>query len=350
VTKPAGPQGAPKWLAGARRWWRRLRFPLGLALVALGVWVVSDKSSELSGATAALAHLRWGWIGVAAVAEFLSYVAYAQIQRELLAAGGVATPRLRVTALTFAGNTIQTALPAGPVLAAGFSFRQYRLMGADELLAGWVVVGTAVTAFLAISVLAGVGLAAAASAGSFFDLVTAIVGVIAVAVALALVWVYRVKLRRPAIAAIRLVQRLVHRPSGAAEEVVDRFLVHLAAVVPTGGQWARAWLAGVCNWVADCSCLAIAYAAIGVTPPWQGLLLAYCAAQLATNLPITPGGLGVVEGSLTVALTQFGGGQATTVAAVILYRLISFWSPIPIGALSYVGLRLSQRGPKEASA
>jgi uncharacterized protein (TIRG00374 family) len=59
--------------------------------------------------------------------------------------------------------------------------------------------------------------------------------------------------------------------------------------------------------------------------------LAYAAGQLAANLPITPGGLGVVEGSLTIALVAYGGGQASTVAAVLVYRLISFWALLPPG-------------------
>ena len=41
-------------------------------------------------------------------------------------------------------------------------------------------------------------------------------------------------------------------------------------------------------------------AAVHAPVPWRGILLAYGAGQLAVNLPVTPGGLGVVEGSLTV--------------------------------------------------
>ena len=50
----------------------------------------------------------------------------------------------------------------------------------------------------------------------------------------------------------------------------------------------------------------------------------------AANLPITPGGLGVVEGSLTIALVQFGGAEVSTVAAVLLYRILSFWAELPL--------------------
>jgi len=77
--------------------------------------------------------------------------------------------------------------------------------------------------------------------------------------------------------------------------------------------------------------------------PWRGLLVAYGAAQVAANLPITPGGLGVVEGSLTIALVAYGGSTASTVAAVVLYRLLSFWVPVPLGWVAWAGLRVDAR-------
>ena len=73
------------------------------------------------------------------------------------------------------------------------------------------------------------------------------------------------------------------------------------------------------------------FPAIGATVPWKGLLLAYGAGQLAATLPITPGGLGVVEGSITIALVAFGGVETTTVDAVLIYRFISFWLVLAVG-------------------
>jgi uncharacterized protein (TIRG00374 family) len=93
------------------------------------------------------------------------------------------------------------------------------------------------------------------------------------------------------------------------------------------------------SWLADISVLAVAFLALGAHPPWLGLLLAYCAGQIASSLPITPGGLGVVEAGLTVALVAFGGCTAATLAAVLLYRLISHWLIIPTGGLAWLLLR-----------
>jgi uncharacterized protein (TIRG00374 family) len=88
---------------------------------------------------------------------------------------------------------------------------------------------------------------------------------------------------------------------------------------------------GVGNWLLDCACFAMMFLAVHAPIPWKGLLLAYGAGQLAATLPITPGGLGAVEGSITIALVAFGGVRATTVDAVLIYRLISFWLILVIG-------------------
>jgi uncharacterized protein (TIRG00374 family) len=73
--------------------------------------------------------------------------------------------------------------------------------------------------------------------------------------------------------------------------------------------------------------------------------LAYCAGQIAASLPVTPGGIGVVEGSITLALVAFGGAETITLAAVLLYRLIAYWGCIPAGGLAWLILRATSRAP-----
>jgi len=98
-------------------------------------------------------------------------------------------------------------------------------------------------------------------------------------------------------------------------------------------------------WVADVAVLAVAFLALHSTPPWTGLLLAYCAGQIAASMPVTPGGIGVVEGSITLALVAFGGDKTVTLAAVLLYRLITYWGCIPAGGLTWLVLRATSRAP-----
>jgi uncharacterized protein (TIRG00374 family) len=68
---------------------------------------------------------------------------------------------------------------------------------------------------------------------------------------------------------------------------------------------------------------------------WQEVLAAFSFVRLLSAIPITPGGVGVVELGLTATLVAAGGGDARVVAAVLVYRLLTFVLPIPVGAVSY---------------
>src|SRR5205823_11627279 len=153
--------------------------------------------------------------------------------------------------------------------------------------------------------------------------------------------------------AVRATQRIAHRPKGDARALVDDVWRRLTTVTPSRPTWALGFSFAAANWLWDALALALASAAVGTGVPWRTLLLAYGAAQLAINLPITPGGLGVVEGSLTIALVAYGGNQEATVATVVLYRLISFWGLLALGWIAWAVLALQARrsgGPEEAES
>jgi putative heme transporter len=320
------------------RFWRPFRVVAGFVLLGVAIWVIAGKSSELAGTGAFLNQIRWAWLAPAAVAELVSYLTMAALQRILLVAGQTRARLPRVALVTFSGSAIQAALPVGAAFAGLYEFRQYQMIGADEVLAGWVVIASAVTSFVTLAAMAGVGLALAASTGSTFDLVGAILGVLCLTGLALIAWARRAALFRWTTKAVVTAERRMQRPAGHWSEPFGKVLERMRSIAPSRPQWALAMMWATASWLADCACLACAYIAVSTAVPWQGLLLAYCAGQLAVNLPITPGGLGVVEGSLTMALVAFGGGEAATVAAVLLYRILSFWLPLPIGAGCWVAL------------
>jgi putative heme transporter len=68
---------------------------------------------------------------------------------------------------------------------------------------------------------------------------------------------------------------------------------------------------------------------------WVEVLAAFAFIRLVSALPITPGGLGVVELGLTAVLVSAGGPEAQVVAAVLVYRALTYLLPIPIGLAAY---------------
>jgi uncharacterized membrane protein YbhN (UPF0104 family) len=69
---------------------------------------------------------------------------------------------------------------------------------------------------------------------------------------------------------------------------------------------------------------------------WQEALAAFAFVRLISVVPITPGGLGVVELGLTAALIAAGGAEAQVVAGVLVFRALTFALPIPVGLVAYL--------------
>jgi uncharacterized membrane protein YbhN (UPF0104 family) len=63
---------------------------------------------------------------------------------------------------------------------------------------------------------------------------------------------------------------------------------------------------------------------------------AWALVRLLGSLPITPGGIGVVELGLTGALVGFGGANDAVVAAVLLYRVLTVVPTLVLGLLAGV--------------
>jgi uncharacterized protein (TIRG00374 family) len=301
------------------------------AAFAVGAWAVAGKRDELAGASVYLEDLKAAWVVAALAAEAVAILSFAVLQQRLLRAGQVRLRLPALTAITLAGNAIENSFPGGTAWSAVWAYRQFRHRGASELLSGWTLVAATALSQITLVGLAAAGLLAAGSQGSSLDLVEVIAIVVAITGGLIALWRQRRVLMTLTAGVVRLSQRLFGRPAGDPRQLVGDVLTRVTRVSPSREDWLVAGGLALGNWVWDCGCLVAAFLAVGAPVPWRALLLAYGAAQLAANLPITPGGLGVVEGSLTIALVAYGGAEASTVAAVLLYRLIAFWALLPAG-------------------
>ena len=97
-------------------------------------------------------------------------------------------------------------------------------------------------------------------------------------------------------------------------------------------------------WLVLVACLHV----VGVTTDEVSLLESFAAwalVRLLTAIPITPGGLGVVELGLTGTLVGFGGARDQVIAAVLLYRALTFLPPLPLGLLA--GLTFRRAHPED---
>jgi uncharacterized membrane protein YbhN (UPF0104 family)/pimeloyl-ACP methyl ester carboxylesterase len=349
---------------GSRTWpprYRRSRKRMLCTAAAMAVLAgaVVAKWSAVAGSVAVLGHLRWAWVPAAIMLEWASMVAFARTLRRLLTAGRARFRLLPMLATVYAANAVSVSVPlAGPELATAFTFRRITRQGADAPLAGWSLLAGGVASTAAVALVLAVG---GLASGNVLAAATAIPGgVLAAAVLVAFAGAarrprLRSALERPASWVLQHGSRLVHRPVADPGQVIRVWAGRLGELrlSPAGWMKVTGWAAA--NWLADAGVLAVSILAVGAAVPWPDLLLAYGAGIAAQSFSVTPGGLGVAEGTLSLALVAAGLHASQALAAVLLYRLVSFWLVTLAGWLILLWLRHrggmppAPRGPDTAA-
>jgi uncharacterized membrane protein YbhN (UPF0104 family) len=290
-----------------------IRLLVGAAFLAAAAVVVAGRRHELLGAGSLIGEVRPLWLLVAIAAEALSVLAVMYEQQRLLKAGGVSIRTGSLAGITLAANALGTTLPGGQAWATVFTYRQYGRKGATPGVATWTLVASD----------------NGPSPAWGLWLLVGVTAVIAIGMAFALR--HPRPFVRVIVRVVRAAGRLTRRSTERVALAVERATGQMLHVRPTAGTWTSAFVFASLNWLADCGCLCAAFLGIGAPVPWRGLLLAYAAGQLVTAAALTPGGIGVVEGSLTATLVAYGAGDVSTIAAVLLYRMISYWLLLAIG-------------------
>jgi uncharacterized membrane protein YbhN (UPF0104 family) len=332
---------------------RALSAVLAIAGVVIAVGALRGVLPHPADVVSALSTASAGWLVPAAVAEALSMTMFAWQQRRLLGAFGVTMSLLRAEALTYAGSALSTSMPAGAVVSAGFTYRQYRFRGASHGIAAGVIVLSGVLSAAGLSILYAGWIGAVTVAGPALAHPGAAVAVIATVGGGTWAWVHHRSHRRPPRAPADPANRPAYR----------RSLIRLAARWPWAGRigrsvadaadlagtvrrrdWAAALALAVANWVGDLACLVAVGHAFGLTQSIVQVAGAYLAVQIIRQIPITPGGIGLIEASLLVALVAAGAPQGAAAAVVLVYRVLSCWLIVPTGLVAWVVLRST--GPR----
>jgi uncharacterized membrane protein YbhN (UPF0104 family) len=239
-------------------------------------------------------------------------------------------------------------MPAGSAVSAGFAYKAFRRWGASQ--------ETAATVMILSGLLSGLGLGLLYLLGFFVLLAShpartwhahPVGTVVAVAVGAAVtgfaVWGNACGRRSGC--------RWAASDTDDAEPPTGRIQGWRALVRRTGAaalamslKYRRVALAfAVGNWLTDLCCLAAVAQAFHLPLSFYQLGTVYVVVQLIRQVPITPGGVGVIEASLLTALVAAGASQGPAAAAVLGYRLFSAWLIIPAGLFAWALLRRQQR-------
>ncbi len=338
------PEEPPPTVAAPTATSKRVRRTLQILLAAFVVHTFV--LPQIAGARSAV-HLVAGlnpWLVLLAVGfEVVSLAAYAQLTRVLL--DNAELSLRRSSAVVLSSLAVGHVVPAGGAASSVVTVRLLTASGVNATDATFVLATQGVGSAIVLNALWWVTLVVAVPLSGFHRAYAVVAGIGALVVAAIALGVLRIV--RGGEAGARRLARMAGRLPKVDPDALEAGLVQAAgrlrALSTDRPRLARAAALASLNWVADAACLWTFLAAFGRVAPVDQVLVAYGLAYVLAAIPISPGGLGIVEATLTASLVGLGNPRGPVTLAVVGYRLVNFWLPIPVGAAAYVSLRADSR-------
>ncbi|MDE3064385.1 MAG: flippase-like domain-containing protein [Acidobacteriota bacterium] len=249
-----------------------------------------------------------------------------------------------------AGNAVTNTVPGGDAIGAGVTFRVLAAAGVrrDQVAGG--LAASSVLNFAGLLALPVFALPALLGGVVNADLAHAAeLGLVGCALMLGLGAVVLTR-DAPLRALGRGVSWALHalRPRRARlDDLASRLLAQRDLVrEDLGRNWWKAVLAIAGRVGFDFASLLAALRATGARPHPSLVLIAYAATAIVALVPLTPGGLGIVEASLGGLLVLAGVPSSRAILATLAYRLGSYWLPLVAGAVAYSLFRRRYGAPR----
>jgi len=330
-----------------------LRFALGVAFAAIVFVEVVPRIASYGSVAHQLATVSWPWAAALAGGTLLDILTTALPWQAVL-------PQLAflaALAFTQASTALATLLPGGAPLGMALSFGFLRRLRVDRGHAAFAVALTGIWSQVMILVYPLVGAILVFATGQLSSSTAAIAGASAACGAL-IVGLAVAALRSPGAArwlgdtAARVgarVARLLHRdpPNWSGEALVT---LRAERLVLLRRRWPWLTVATLANQLTAYLVFEFSLRAVGIpvaTVPHSEAFLAWAIGRVITSLPLTPGGIGVVELGMIGTLVGFGAPNAHVVAAVLLYRGVIVLPTLVIGLVSLPTLRRLAAAPAE---
>ena len=331
--------------------WKTVAKRAALAVIAgIAIYLVFPAITEVLAAWPRLSTLNPWWLFAAIGAEIAHFACTFALQRLALRTRAwfpVITSQL-------AGNAVTLIMPGGAAVGAAVQFRMLATSGMDTSetvggLAAFSLLGVGSLLALPVFALPVILLGAPVDRGLEHAALLGAAGFVAFAAFGAVILVYDAPLRWTG-RAVQRVRNWVLRKRPPQRGLDETLLEKRDEIRTTlGRQWWQALLLSAGRLAFDYLCLLLALRATGSHPRPSLILVAYAVAGIVGMIPLTPGGLGVVEASLTGLLVLAEVNSSQAVLATLTYRIASYWVPLCAGPVAYGLFRLRYRKRADAA-
>lgn len=329
--------------------WLRRGVSLLIFLAVLGFFVL-PQIADAGEALHTLSDVDTPWLALGIILEIACLLSYSLLTRSVLPEGRPSFWWLFRCDIT--GNGVSHVVPGGAAAASALRYRLIRDGGAEreDVLVATAVQGVG-SAFV-LNLLLWCALVVSIPRGGWHPiyLTAAIVCAIVVAGTVLLFVAFTRGEEQTHALGRRVAGWSPARFRGRIDDGVRRSSARFGRVLGHGPTMRRAALWATANWVLDAASLWVFLAAYGWHASPLDLAVAFGLANVVAMVPITPGGIGIIEGVLIPTLVGFGGPDAEVLLGVVSWRLIQFWAPIPAALACFLSLQAQPRAGRGARA
>jgi uncharacterized protein (TIRG00374 family) len=247
----------------------------------------------------------------------------------------------RLFRIQLSTKSVSNVLPAGSAASSALGFKLLTGSGVPGPDAGFALATAGLGSAVVLNLILWVGLIASipgqgvnAAYGS-----AALVGVILMLVATGLV-VGLIDGQGRAERSIKWIATKLRMNPDNAADVLRQLGFRLQGLAREPGLKERVFVWALLNWLLDMAALWVFLLAFGANVDLRGLIVAFGLANIMAVVPITPGGLGIVEGIFIPTLVGFGLTRSIATVGVLSYRIAQYWMPLIVGAIVYLSLRV----------
>ncbi|MEP6463123.1 MAG: lysylphosphatidylglycerol synthase domain-containing protein [Frankiaceae bacterium] len=329
-----------------RKWRSRIRRVLSALLslvITVGIFYYLLKQfadvSSVWASIRAMTKLELGSLVLAAVWNLLTY-------GFVMVATMPGLTYAQAMVVTESSTAVSNTVPAGGAIGIGMNFAMYTSWGFSRSRATVSLLLSGIWnnfAKLGLPVLA-LALVALQGSPSGGRLIAGVAGLVALAGAIT---VFALMLRSAESArafgmlagrGVSALLRLGNRPPVRGWELATtKFRARTILLLRARWHWLTA--ATLISHLSLYLVLLLALRHVGVSQSqvgWAEVLAVFCFARLVTAIPITPGGVGIVELALIGGLVAAGGDRVKVTAAVLVFRALTYVLPIPLGLGTYL--------------
>ena len=288
-----------------------------------------------------LSEVKPGLLVLGLVLELLALFCYSLMTRAALGPVGHHMTALHLFRIQLSTRALSSLVPGGSAAGSALGYRMMVASGVPGPDAGFALATAGLASAVVLNFILWAGLIVSIPLRGVNPVygTAAIAGIILMGIAVAIIFgliegqersekILRSVARRLRLNEDRAGEAVRHIGGRMQELAADRALLRRLVF------WASA------NWLIDAAALWVFLRAFGGSVPLDGLIVAFGLANVLAAIPITPGGLGIVEGTYVPVLVGFGLPRATAVVGVVSYRIAQYWLPILIGGVCYLSLRI----------